>query len=82
MAQPRPPLTKREREILALIARGGQNPDIAERLHISKRTVTTHVERILDKLGARTRAHAVAVACRRGVLPCRPGPGGPPKSVI
>lgn len=60
------PLTTRERQVLELIAQGFQSPRIAERLQIAPRTVTTHVERIHAKLNARTRAHAVAIACRAG----------------
>jgi DNA-binding NarL/FixJ family response regulator len=57
-------LTKRESEILQLLADGLTQKQIAERLFISPKTVGTHIEHILLKLGVRTRAQAVAVAYR------------------
>jgi DNA-binding NarL/FixJ family response regulator len=57
-------LTKREREILRLLAEGLQQPAIAERLFISPKTVGTHIEHILSKLNVHSRAHAVALAYR------------------
>ena len=62
------PLTAREREIVELMADGASNRIIAARLGISRHTVKFHVAAILAKLGARSRAEAVAVALRRGVL--------------
>jgi two-component system, NarL family, nitrate/nitrite response regulator NarL len=62
------PLTSREREILELIADGANNRVIAARLAISRHTVKFHVASILDKLGAGSRAEAVAVALRTGLL--------------
>lgn len=62
------PLTSREREILELIADGANNRVIAARLAISRHTVKFHVASILDKLGARSRTEAVAVALRTGLL--------------
>ncbi len=62
------PLTAREREILELIADGANNRVIAARLAISRHTVKFHVASILDKLGAGSRAEAVAVALRTGLL--------------
>ena len=61
-------LTKRELEILQLLADGLRYRQIAEQLFISPRTVGTHIEHILSKLGARSRAQAVAVAYREGLL--------------
>jgi DNA-binding NarL/FixJ family response regulator len=57
-------LTKREREVLMLLADGLRQDDIAERLFISRKTVGTHVANILRKLGVRTQAQAVAVVYR------------------
>ena len=54
-------LTDREGEVLALVARGWTNKRIGEELVISPRTVSTHVSRILDKLGVATRGEAVAL---------------------
>ncbi|HET9739048.1 MAG TPA: response regulator transcription factor [Solirubrobacteraceae bacterium] len=65
-------LTKREHEVLALMAEGLQHQEIGRRLFISPKTVATHVEHILHKLGARGRAQAVAIAYRHRIL--RPGP--------
>jgi len=62
------PLTPREREIVELMAEGSSNRTIALRLTISRHTVKFHVASILAKLGARSRAEAVAVAVRRGLL--------------
>ena len=64
-----PPLTGREREVLALIAEGLANKEIAARLHISENTVKTHVRHILEKLGLRSRAEAAAYAVREGLIP-------------
>ncbi|MCA9489953.1 MAG: response regulator transcription factor [Myxococcales bacterium] len=61
-------LTPREVEVLALVADGLTGPQIAERTGLSRSTVNTHVEHAREKLGARTRTEAVAVAVRRGLL--------------
>jgi ATP/maltotriose-dependent transcriptional regulator MalT len=61
-------LTARELEVLALIAEGLRNAEIADRLVVSKRTVDHHVSAILRKLDAHTRSEAVATAVRLGVL--------------
>ena len=63
-----PSLTQREREILSLLADGLGNKQIAARLGISPSTVKTHVEVLFDKLEVTSRAEAVAVAVRRGLL--------------
>jgi DNA-binding CsgD family transcriptional regulator len=60
-------LTAREREVLALVADGRTNRQIAEALFISQKTASTHVSNILAKLGASNRAEAAAVAHRLGL---------------
>jgi two-component system, NarL family, nitrate/nitrite response regulator NarL len=60
-------LTKREREILAMLADGLSQKAIAEDLVISPTTVATHIQRTLVKLGAHSRAQAVAIAHREGL---------------
>jgi DNA-binding NarL/FixJ family response regulator len=61
-------LTPREREVLRLLGSGLSQSEIAESLVISSRTVGTHIERILGKLGAHSRAQAVAFAYQRHLL--------------
>lgn len=61
-------LTARELEILQLVADGFENDEISGQLYISKETVKTHVRRLLQKLGARSRTHAVSVGLRRGLI--------------
>lgn len=61
-------LTPRETEVLALLAEGLDNKSIALRLDLSLGTVKSHVKAILDKLGARSRTHAVMAAQHRGLL--------------
>lgn len=60
-------LTLREREVVALIARGDTNNQIARKLLIAPRTAETHIEHILGKLGFHSRAQVVAWAVRRGL---------------
>jgi DNA-binding NarL/FixJ family response regulator len=62
------PLSPREREVLALIARGLTNRQIAETLVISEHTARNHVTSILDKLGFSRRSEAAAYAARLGLL--------------
>jgi DNA-binding NarL/FixJ family response regulator len=74
--EPDPPpglaqLTRRELEILSLLARGLSNSEIAEALFVSGATIKTHVARVLDKLGVRDRVQAVVLAYETGIV--RPG---------
>lgn len=62
------PLTLRESEILKHVATGNSNHEIGQILFISEQTVKAHLRHIMDKLGASDRAHAVAIAVRRGFL--------------
>ena len=67
-ATERRPLTPRELEILTLLSHGLTQGEIAERLEISSKTVATHIEQILGKLGVRSRAQAVALAYRETLV--------------
>src|SRR4029453_16163518 len=75
-AAPHPPrpdmLTDREREVMALVAEGLTNDEIAERLYVSPMTAKTHVSRAMTKLGARDRAQLVVCAYESGLV----GPAG------
>jgi DNA-binding NarL/FixJ family response regulator len=68
-------LTDREREVMALVATGLTNDEIAERLVISPATSKTHVSRILLKLGARDRAQLVVMAYESGLVKARAAGG-------
>ncbi len=63
-----PRLSAREAEVLRLVAAGRSNPEIAEALFVSPRTVTTHLTHIFAKLGVEGRAEAVALALRHGLI--------------
>ena len=72
----RPPLpdgdpfefTPRECEVLSLLVDGFSQPDIAERLNLSPKTVGTHIQRIIGKMGVKSRTQAVAIAAREGLF--------------
>jgi DNA-binding CsgD family transcriptional regulator len=80
VGEPHPPrgdafgLSRREHEVLALIAEGRTNREIAEALFISERTVHVHVGRVLAKLGVSGRVEAAAVAIRLGLTESAPPP--------
>jgi PAS domain S-box-containing protein len=61
-------LSKREQEVVALIAMGFETPAIAKELHIAESTVRAHVRNAMKRLGARTRAHLVAIALCQHLL--------------
>jgi predicted ATPase/DNA-binding CsgD family transcriptional regulator len=61
-------LSKRERQVIGLVAEGLSSQEIAERLYITERTVRFHINSIFNKLGANNRAQAVAIASRLGML--------------
>jgi DNA-binding NarL/FixJ family response regulator len=61
-------LTRRQREILQLLADGGSTTAAARRLDLSEETVKTHMKNALARLGARNRTHAVAIALRESLI--------------
>jgi len=61
-------VTPREISILKLIAAGNRNKDIAQHLSIAEDTVKGHIKHIMEKLGARDRTQAVAIAVQRGII--------------
>lgn len=63
-----PTLTGRQREIVRLIAEGYRNEEIARQLGLSRFTVRNYAERIFERLGVYSRAGAVGVALRQGLL--------------
>ena len=62
-------ITKRELEILELMARGMSNREIAEKLFVSENTVKTHSSRLFDKLSAKRRTQAVQIGKEMGLIP-------------
>ena len=66
--------TTREREVLALLATGATDVEIADILQLSPATVQTHVRNAKTRLGARTRAQAVALAIAQGIIAPRREP--------
>ena len=67
-------LSERELEILTLVAEGRTDNEIAIRLCMSAKSVSWYVKEIRARLGARSRAHAVALAMRQGILSGKPSP--------
>jgi DNA-binding NarL/FixJ family response regulator len=71
---PQPPvgdpfgLTPRECEVLGLLVDGLSQPEIADRLYLSPKTVGTHIQRIIGKMGVKSRTQAVAIAAREGLF--------------
>jgi DNA-binding NarL/FixJ family response regulator len=61
-------LTRREREVLALLAEGRTNPQIAQALFISVKTAGTHASNVLAKLGVASRVEAAGIAHRAGLV--------------
>jgi DNA-binding NarL/FixJ family response regulator len=61
-------LSARELEVLGLVAKGNANKEIAARLAISEETVKSHITKILAKLRANDRTHAVMIGLKRGVI--------------
>ncbi|WP_020669250.1 LuxR C-terminal-related transcriptional regulator [Amycolatopsis nigrescens] len=70
--RPQMPLSRREYQVLQLVAEGLENSAIAKILYLSVETVRTHVKSILRKLSARDRTHAVTTAFRSGILVTQP----------
>lgn len=62
-------ITRRELEILELIAQGMSNREIADKLFVSENTVKTHSSRLFDKLSARRRTQAVQIGKEMGLIP-------------
>jgi PAS domain S-box-containing protein len=67
-AGPRTRLSRREQQVMQMLAHGHNGPSIAEQLVISPETVRTHVRNAMEKLGAKTRAHAIALAAAYGEI--------------
>ena len=75
-------LTARETEVLGLLADGLEQQEIAGQLFITRRTVGTHIENIMRKLGVRSRAQAVALAYREDLVSSlSDGDGVPPRAI-
>jgi DNA-binding NarL/FixJ family response regulator len=66
--QRQPSLSKREREIMDLLAQGMTGEDVAAHLVLSSETVKTHIRNAMSKLEANTRVHAIAIALREGYI--------------
>jgi HD-GYP domain-containing protein (c-di-GMP phosphodiesterase class II) len=68
-------LTAREAEVLVRLGQGRSNPEIAADLHVSRKTVSTHLEHIYTKLGVKTRTEAALFAMRHGLIAASGEPG-------
>jgi DNA-binding CsgD family transcriptional regulator len=68
-----PKLTRREAEVLALLARGDRHAEVARRLGVSTHTVSSHAKNIYRKLGVRSVVGAVTRALELGLIGSRPG---------
>jgi len=75
-------LSERENEVLALMARGMENAEIASELHITVRTVKAHVSSILDKLGVENRVQAAVIALRAAEQPAPVVAGIVPEAAV
>ena len=73
-AAPAPVFSKRERQVLELLAQGCDNVEIAQRLFISSSTVKSHVSRLLEKLCVRNRVQAAVYAAQEGLVGAGPSP--------
>lgn len=73
-------VTPREREVLALLAEGDDRLTIGRKLGISPRTVGSHIQRLLGKLGVHSQAQMVAAAYREGLIEWSPPPPRPPST--
>jgi HD-GYP domain-containing protein (c-di-GMP phosphodiesterase class II) len=68
-------LTAREAEVLVRLGQGRSNPEIAAELHVSRKTISSHVEHIYAKLGVKTRTEAALFAMRHGLIGMADEPG-------
>jgi DNA-binding NarL/FixJ family response regulator len=73
-----PPLSRRERQVLELLARGHTNREVAQRLTLSVKTIETYRSRLSDKLNLHSRADLVRLAMDLGLLTMRGDEGLPP----
>ena len=73
-----PSLSKREREIMDLLAQGLTGEQVADKLVLSSETVKTHIRNAMSKLEASTRVHAIAIALREGYIQSPASDGNTP----